>query len=166
MSTPQQILYLDFDGVLHPDAAYLTRTGIELLHHPGHELFENVPVLEEVLEPYPDVRIVLSTSWILAKGGYSHAKGRLSQGLQQRCVGGTFSRRETRKQWFQGMARHEQVLVDVKRRQPTAWLAIDDWCNGWPAWALDRVVRTDPTLGISEPTVLEDLKAKLLQVFG
>ena len=27
-------VYLDFDGVLHPDAAFRTRNGIELLYHP------------------------------------------------------------------------------------------------------------------------------------
>jgi len=166
MSTPQQILYLDYDGVLHPDAVFRTRNGIELLHHPDHELFENVALLEEVLEPYPDIRIVLSTSWLLLEGGYEMTKGRLSAELQGRCVGGTFHRRETRKSWFQTIPRPEQVLADVKRRQPTAWLAVDDWQDGWPNWAEKHLVPTDSVLGIAAPVVLAELKAKLAATFG
>ncbi len=37
------ILFLDFDGVLHPDAVYLTRRGVEL-RAPG-ELFMWAPIL-------------------------------------------------------------------------------------------------------------------------
>jgi len=166
MNTSQQILYLDYDGVLHPDAVFRTRNGIELLHQPGHALFENVALLEEVLEPYPDIRIVLSTSWLLLEGGYKMTKGQLSESMQQRCIGGTFHRRETRKGWFQTTPRPVQVLADVKRRQPSSWLAVDDWHEGWPDWAQERFVRTDPVLGIAAPEVLAELRAKLRREFG
>lgn len=163
---PLHILYLDFDGVLHPDAAYRTRNGIELLHHPGHSLFEHVPLLDEVLAPYPDVKVVFSTSWLLIKGGYEHAKARLSPTLQERCIGGTFHRREMRKAWFESISRPEQVLLDVNRRKPVRWVAVDDCPEGWPAWTHPHVVRADPVLGIADMGVLTELKAKLLHQFG
>lgn len=163
---PLHVLYLDFDGVLHPDSAYRTRNGIELLHHPGHSLFEHVPLLDEVLAPYPDVKIVLSTSWLLIKGGYDHAKARLSPTLQGRCIGGTFHRREMRKAWFESVSRPAQVLLDVKRRKPVRWVAVDDWSEGWPAWANAHLVRTDRILGIAETNVLDELRAKLRLEFG
>ncbi|WP_404851403.1 HAD domain-containing protein [Cupriavidus sp. D384] len=158
---PLHVLYLDFDGVLHPDAAYRTRNGIELLHHPGHSLFENVPLLDQLLAPYPDVKIVLSTSWLLIKGGYDHAKARLSPRLQERCIGGTFHRREMRKAWFESKSRPDQVLLDVHRRKPARWLAVDDSPDEWPDWAGAHVVRTDPTHGIAEDRVLAELRATL-----
>jgi len=164
-SAPLHVLYLDFDGVLHPDAVYRTRNGIELLHHPGHTLFEYVPLLEEVLAPYFDVRIVLSTSWQLLEGGYEFAASHLSKSLQARCIGGTFDRRQTRKEWFESMSRPDQVLLDVKRRQPAAWIAVDDCPEEWPAWVHDHVVRTDPDLGLAVKTSLNILRTRLAKEF-
>jgi len=161
---PLHVLYLDYDGVLHPDSVYRTRNGIELLHRPGHSLFEHVPLLEAELQPYPEVKIVLSTSWLLIQGGYEHAKSKLSESLQKRCIGGTFHRREMRKTWFNSIPRPDQVIRDVERRQPARWIAIDDCPDDWPAW--DHVVRADPELGIAASEVQEDLKAKLLREFG
>lgn len=46
------ILFLDFDGVLHPDPCT-----------DPQRLFERAPVLAPVLQAFPEVSIVLSTSW-------------------------------------------------------------------------------------------------------
>lgn len=163
---PLHVLYLDFDGVLHPDAAYRTRNGIELLHYPGHSLFEHVTLLEEVLDPYPGVRIVLSTSWQLLQGGYEYAASRLSECLRARCIGGTFNRRRRRKAWFERMSRPDQILLDLKWRKPAGWVAVDDSPDEWPVWPHDHVVRTDPIAGIADHATLDELKAKLKCQFG
>lgn len=78
---PLHVLYVDYDGVVHPDSVNRTRNGIELLHRAGHVLFENEPLLEAALAPYPNVRIVLWPSWQLIEGGYERAKTKLSPGL-------------------------------------------------------------------------------------
>ncbi len=49
---PQMILFLDFDGVLHPDPCPTV-----------DRLFENADRLSATLEQFPEVGIVLSTSW-------------------------------------------------------------------------------------------------------
>ncbi len=46
------ILFLDFDGVLHEDPCF-----------DEGRLFARAPDLGQALEPFPEVRIVLSTSW-------------------------------------------------------------------------------------------------------
>lgn len=46
------ILFLDYDGVLHPDPCPDTR-----------RLFENAGRLADALDEFPEVGIVLSTSW-------------------------------------------------------------------------------------------------------
>jgi hypothetical protein len=61
MTTPH-ILYLDFDGVLHDDAAYCSPDRGMYLDTPGRTLFEWMPILDELLAPYPELRVVLSTS--------------------------------------------------------------------------------------------------------
>lgn len=69
------ILFLDYDGVLHPDSAHLIR-GSPVLRAEG-ELLMWMPILEDILEPYPDVSIVLSTSWVRVLG-FSRARDYLS----------------------------------------------------------------------------------------
>jgi HAD domain in Swiss Army Knife RNA repair proteins len=72
-----RLLYLDFDGVLHPeDVVWRRDHGIYIRSPPGHVLFENAPLLERLLLPVIDVQIVLSTSWVRAFG-YSGAVRRL-----------------------------------------------------------------------------------------
>jgi hypothetical protein len=50
------ILFLDYDGVLHPDPCT-----------DAARLFERAPRLAEALEPFPEVGIVLSTAWRTAR---------------------------------------------------------------------------------------------------
>lgn len=51
----QNVVYLDFDGVLHPDAVYRHREAPYIrLRAPGHEIFESCGVLERALLPYPE----------------------------------------------------------------------------------------------------------------
>jgi len=57
------LLFLDYDGVLHPDEVYLKR-GRPVLRGPG-ELFMWVPHLLSAIEG-ADVRIVLSTSFAVS----------------------------------------------------------------------------------------------------
>lgn len=52
------ILFLDFDGVLHPDAVYLRLNGEIELRAPG-ALFMWAPALVDALEAHPQIRIVL-----------------------------------------------------------------------------------------------------------
>ena len=59
------LLYCDFDGVLHTAQVYRHQTPpVIRLDPPGHALFESCDVLERLLDPYPELRIVLSTIWV------------------------------------------------------------------------------------------------------
>lgn len=85
----QVVLYLDFDGVLHHEnALWHPKRGAYLCAPPGHRLFQHVELLTEILEPYPELLIVLSTSWVL-RYGYSGASKRLPEALRRRVVGST-----------------------------------------------------------------------------
>jgi hypothetical protein len=156
-----KVLYLDFDGVLHPESVYLYRNrGPALLNAPGHELFEHCKRLETVLSPYPDVRIVLSTSWVRMRRSLSNASRRLTPALQARVIGATYHK-EMDARAFEDAPRGMQVWSDVLRRKPDAWLAVDDDDLHWPTWCRENLVHTDEILGISAPEVLAELQAKL-----
>lgn len=164
--TSGSMLYLDFDGVLHPESVYLLhKRGPQLQHAPGHSLFEHCSRLEDVLAPYPGVHIVLSTSWVRRyRGSVARVSRRLTPGLQARVVGATYHSRMDPAE-FAAAPRGMQIWSDVLRRKPEAWLALDDDWLHWPAWCRDHLVRTDPMLGISEPTALADLKTKLAKMY-
>ncbi|MBB3182275.1 HAD domain-containing protein [Variovorax sp. Sphag1AA] len=153
------LLYLDFDGVLHHEEVYWTPRRGAYIKPEGHALFEHARLLEQVLAPYPTPRIVLSTSWVRA---YSCAKSakRLPPSLRSRVIGATFHS-EMNEDAFATKARGIQVFEDVCRRRPRAWLALDDDDFNCPSWCRENLVHTHHELGISEPSVLAELREKL-----
>lgn len=155
------VIYLDIDGVLNPESVYRKRgTGPWIFGAPGHRLFEHAELLADLLEPYPQVRIVLSTSWVRVYRSVRKVTRKLPPRLRARVIGATYHSRMDPVE-FAAAPRGMQVWADVRRRKPQAWLALDDEHEGWPTWCRDHLVRTDPVLGISEPSVLEELKTKL-----
>lgn len=80
-------LYLDLDGTLHAGCAVMDE-GRSMSLDSGRELFEFAPILVELLAPYPQVQIVLTTSWIrhIARNGVVL---RLPDALRYRVVDDT-----------------------------------------------------------------------------
>jgi hypothetical protein len=153
------LLYLDFDGVLHPEHCYWHPRKGPYLKAPGHSLFEHLALLERLLEPHPDVRIVLSTTWVQTYQ-FSETARKLGPTLHPRVTGATFHTGMD-KEGFRDMPRGLQVMGDVSRRRPAAWLALDDDPTGWPADARDKLVLTHGLHGLGEERAQLELKAKL-----
>lgn len=147
----EKVLYLDFDGVLHHENVLRhPRRGIYLGAPPEFTLFQHAELLESLLAPYPDLKVVLSTSWVRALG-FSRTVKRLRPGLRQRVIGATYHSRMN-EHLFTLLPRGVQVLDDVERRQPAGWLAVDDDGVGWPEEHRHRLVLTDERLGLGAPT--------------
>lgn len=160
-----QILYLDFDGVLHHENVLVhPKQGAYLQMGPGHHLFAHASLLAHLLLPYPGVKIVLSTSWVL-KYGCADTAERLLPNLWDRVIGATYHSAMD-KEGFRQMPRWQQIVQDYGRRRPSAWLALDDDHEGWPNIHSENYVRTDPFEGISKPAILEELQRKLRRSFG
>lgn len=154
------VLYLDYDGVLHHENVLWHHKRGAYAGPPGFALFEHAPLLARLLKPYPQVHIVLSTSWVRTYGCYGSAK-RLPLALRERVIGATFhsAMNETT---FVNKSRGQQVVEDVMRRQARGWLAIDDTDQGWPIEFRGQVVITDERLGLSAPGVAGQLAEKLM----
>lgn len=155
------ILYLDFDGVLHDDEVYWHQKNGIYIRTPGKVLFEWMPILEESLLPHPDVKIVLSTSWVRVKS-FEFAKKHLSPSLQERVIGATFHRRQMDHYRFDNMSRACQILADVTRRQPCRWFAIDNDDEGWPQQFRANLIKTEDHLGLSCPDVQASIRKALI----
>ncbi len=149
----QLLLYLDFDGVLHPERVWWHPTVGPYLSDPGEDrLFQHSALLERILAPYPDIRIILSTSWVRRYGVAKSAK-ELRPALRQRVVGSTINGRMN-EDAFSRLLRGQQVWADVQKRKPRAWLALDDCPDGWPAQSVDKFIQAHPDQGLAHPEVL------------
>ena len=174
-STPRSadvVLYLDLDGVVHHEKVlWHPRKGIHMSPYEaaGHSLFEWISVLESVLEPYPAVALVLSSTWCI-RPGYSATRKRLPASLSARFIGGTYHGRvHGLDPWnlsmFRTTPRGVQVQEDTLRRKPRQWIALDDDLEGWPDSCRQNLVACDGTTGLSNPGVQQELKERLRSCF-
>ncbi len=170
-STPRSadvVLYLDLDGVVHHEKVlWHPRKGIYMSPYEaaGHSLFEWIPILEAVLEPYPTVALVLSSTWCI-RPGYSATLKRLPAYLRARFIGGTYHNRvhgvdPWNLSMFRTMPRGVQVKEDARRRKPRQWLALDDDLEGWPDSCRENLIACEGTTGLSNPVVQHELREKL-----
>lgn len=163
------ILYLDFDGVLHHDDVWLDRHNRPYLRGAG-VLFEYADRLTRILAPYPELKIVLSTSWVRVKR-FSYSVDRLPAELRQRVVGATWHSRfklddELVDWWINTSTRYEQITRDVRRRHPLHWFALDDDAEGWPDSASAHLVRCDSSRGLGDSEVCRQLEDRLAEFRG
>lgn len=158
------ILFLDFDGVLHPDAVYLRLNGQVELRAEG-ELFMWADRLAAALQPYPGMKIVLSTSWARHLG-FSRARKALPPDLAARVIGATWHS-AMGKGWpdyipWDNQTRFEQIVAYLSRLSaPVPWLAIDDDDRGWTDVQRSSLVHTDGMLGLSAENAQAELISRL-----
>ncbi len=141
-----RILFLDFDGVLHPK-------GVSALDENGRIIIEPLifcwlPILEELLHPHPEVSIVVSSDWrFLATDedlrNFLGALGCRFSGVTSETHGGG------------NRARQIETYVEQNLFPGDGWLALDDDLS-----VLDRQGENDghfvwcpPQSGISTPEV-------------
>ncbi|WP_321927851.1 HAD domain-containing protein [Paraburkholderia guartelaensis] len=159
----RQVLFLDFDGVLHRLAAVRTRRGIASTS-PSIRLFEFAPILVECLAPYGEVKIVLSTSWVHHLG-YQRAKNALPPVLSERVVGATYHSKYFDAEMWPSRARGTQILRYVLTHRLTSWLAIDDEIVGFGDY-LSHVVICDENVGLGDLRTQDSLRTGLSEQFG
>lgn len=160
------IVYLDFDGVLHPDAVFRPRNKPLELRAPG-SLMMHTPILEAIMEQHPEIEIVLSTSWV-REFGYERTLKRMTPSLAARVTGATWHKhmrangRDTDP--FNWMSRFQQIESHVKRNAIKHWLAIDDLHSGsedWPEEMRHHLVLTESAVGLSCEHVQQELITKI-----
>ena len=156
------ILFLDFDGVMHPARAFMGEHGPEL--DGDGSLFMWSEPLAKVLAGHPHVQIVLSTSWVRHLP-LAQVLDFLPVQLRRRVVGSTwhsiqndadFSRNLPLTYW-QYASRYQQIRRWIKVRHVRRWVAIDDDLDGWEHADRSRLVYTQGETGLSDPAVVSHL---------
>ncbi|MBK8073166.1 MAG: hypothetical protein IPK34_14665 [Ramlibacter sp.] len=125
------LLFLDFDGVLHPMSGHATAG------------FVRAPALAEALEPF-DCDVVVSSSW---RFGYTPAqiRDRLPRTLGARMVDVTGNA------LFGAHARYREIQAWLRACRPApgvAWRALDDSTWEFPA-RCPELIACDPNTGVT-----------------
>lgn len=165
------ILYLDYDGVLQSEHVYQHRKRgiyIDQDKAPGRVLFEWAHHLVDALQAAPDVKVVLSTSWV-RHPGFGRALRWLPAAVQARVIGSTFHKHVHGADplvldAFVKTPRGLQVWADVQRRLPRAWCALDDDVDDWPEAGKAFLVACHGEQGLSDPATRENLARHLARL--
>lgn len=157
----KKVVYLDFDGVLHPCDVFVDPSRpfepyLEGSYRTaGHKLFEHAEFLESILPD--DVWVILSTSWAnLPKHSTSWAKKWLPQTMQNRVLGRTLDV-WTGPRKFRALPRGHQVLLHANQFTPKRWIALDDDSNGFDACPYNFVQTHWKTGLVSQISRLRDI---------
>jgi len=145
------VLFLDFDGVLHPVGTPALDENFRLIDDPS--LFCWRPILEQVLAPYPEVQIVVSSDWRRLFGDEALV-ALLGPSLGQRFIGVVNRYNESRA---------AEILAEVSQRKLCRWFAIDDHPSVLKASRAGdgRFIACSPYTGISDVSAQKELKRKL-----
>ncbi len=163
---PQMILFLDFDGVLHPDP-----------FPAASRLFENAGRLSATLERFPEVGIVLSASW---RTIYAEPEllPMLPEALRRRVVGMTpcfseFSTAANRTPYHRHAECEQWLRIHDMADSP--WVALDDrayWfapycenliaCNSERGYDDDVSARLHSALTIARKRMADDVDLLVL----
>jgi hypothetical protein len=134
------ILFLDYDGVLHPDPCT-----------DAARLFENAPRLAQTLAPFPGSGVVLSTSW-RTKCSAAELLDPLPASLRHSVLGFT-----PRCSDFSPplelipYRRHAECMqwLAVHGMAGSPWWALDDRAD-WFAPYCEHLIACDPRVGFDE----------------
>lgn len=134
------ILFLDFDGVFHPEPCYNSA-----------QLFICLPRLENVLRDHPSVEIVISSTWRETRT-ISELRLLFSCDIAKRIIGVTPSWKD-HQDLFDVIGYQRQTEIEAWLRASEEpwrpWVAIDD-----KPWLfrpfLHNLIRTDSEIGFDE----------------
>jgi hypothetical protein len=158
------VLYVDFDNVTHRCDTYVSGQTI-VPSDPKVCFFEFAHVLERLVQPYPSLKIVLSTSWVEAIG-FEAARDRLPfSSLHARAVGATFNPTENFARTWREIPRGQQVRRRVTRYGIKKWLALDDMREGFEG-VEGHFVHCQQGVGLGDKDVRKLFAERLAAMFG
>jgi hypothetical protein len=144
---------LDFDGVLHPVSSISNwaadgRPLRELRYDADKQLFRWLDQLAEMLQPYPEIAILVHSGWRTMSRDFELREYLGSLG--ERFIGSTPLVKQ----------RHAGIEHVLGRIGVTDFVILDDATHEFPK-GLPELIATDPELGITEAGVRAQLQTWL-----
>lgn len=149
------MLFLDFDGVLRPirergAVAYAAQMS-------NREALLWADILSEMLEPYAEVRILVS----------SDRRFSANDDILTALLGPLGWRFSGIVENYDESSRAKEIWTEASNRRLTRWLAIDDHPSVSEASTNEpRFIVCEPNLGLSSPLVQNEIRKKLLALLG
>jgi len=138
-----RLLFLDFDGVLHPVSAlqgFERRLTRDEVIRTGR-LFRWADIVDDLLDGHDDVQVAVHSSWRwLAR---DHELRAYLGPLSHRFIGAT----------PRDLARWPSIQHVVTLTEPAAWLALDDDASQFPQPLPPHIVICDPEHGAWAPGI-------------
>lgn len=154
-----RIMFLDIDGPLH-DADLVRISAIGDLPQLSPGVFDWAPQLKELLDPHPDVDVVVHSAWRFYGTYPGEALKIAPKWLQDRICDYTsreFSRRE---------ASIDDYLEGCGGRDRVSYVILDDARSefSYMTQTSKEFVWCPPTKGLSDPITYNKVKARLEQM--
>ncbi|MEM5371641.1 HAD domain-containing protein [Paraburkholderia azotifigens] len=160
-------LFVDFDGTLHVGRASMDETGMISLNT-GRPLFEFAPLLVELLDPYPSVQLVLTTSWLMTLS-QDDIVSLMPPELAHRVVDTTRHIKSRVGYILNGTDRTYVISRYAYSKQLKHWLAIDDAVFGAEQFGntrgelVDHFVLLHPNRGLNDCDALRRVSEWLVE---
>ncbi|MBC8745335.1 MULTISPECIES: HAD domain-containing protein [Paraburkholderia] len=155
-------IYLNFDGVLHPDQVFYEDGCIPSLLAPGHNAFEFAELLAMTLEGYEDVVIILNTWWTFYLGPDA-CKDLLPAALAARVGGSTIQYIDT---YDRMPIRLREAECHIARRRSRRWLVLDHSNARYRRDFLPQLLLLDPSEGLGNRSARRSLERRLRLLEG
>ncbi|OAJ55978.1 hypothetical protein A6V36_30435 [Paraburkholderia ginsengiterrae] len=149
-------LYLSYGGVLNIGHGLMDDSGVVTLDS-GRMLFEFAPYLVEVLAPWPQVQIIVTTSWLQSLGA-GKTIALLPDQLRHRLVATTLHTPPRLSEISNGSAKAMTVIRHAVKHGLTTWLALDDEAWGVPSDFEQHFLHTDPETALGAPEARKQLR--------
>lgn len=176
-------VFLGISGVLHPSESTYELVRGRSPWSDGHSKYECVPILEQALLPWPDAKVVLTSTQPRAHGLQSVLE-HLGPSLAACVVGSTYEDLTTKVKREVGtrsgatrtvgyssedywrMNKSEIVATHIAWSRPERWIVIDDEDILWPQEVRrDRLVLTDGCEGLRSAQAQDRLQTILFANF-
>ena len=142
-------LFLDFDGVLHPDRYSLSNYDPDRVFR-NNEIFSQAPILAALLTEYP-CQVIISSSWRFTHS-LDEMKEKLPKGIAKNVAGVTGDA------YIGPHPRYNEIKEYLIKHNKSffSWRALDDAKLEFPNGCTDLIL-CDPNTGIATKQI-EELK--------
>jgi hypothetical protein len=149
-------LYLNFGGVLNVGHGLIDEAG-DIALDTGRRPFEFVPYLVDILAPYSQVQLVLTTSWLQTLGA-GRTIALLPDHLRRKVVGTTLGTPPRLGEIKDGTAKTMAIIRHAAKHGLMKWLALDDEAWGVPSGYEQHFLHTDSNTALGAPEVRKHLR--------
>ncbi|WP_429334494.1 HAD domain-containing protein [Paraburkholderia sp. 35.1] len=146
------LLFLNFDGVLHPNAVQFDKKNGPVLDAPRHRLFESNDALAELVSDFTNLRLVLNTWWTYFLG-FDESLRRLPKSLSSRVIGSILQHVS----FCPNLPHRIALAADAVGNVAEPALILDHADARYPKHILRVTLLLEPQIGLADPRAVQAL---------